>query len=97
MEESDFEGTLVLERVADKCAEVRAERRGNNESARGVDDEALWVDDEKTTAEFTAKHALTFPLGHSADARAIAEKRGWAAINQQIAHLMAEALQATSK
>jgi peroxiredoxin len=37
---------------------------------------ALWVDDEKTTAEFIAKHGLTFPLGHSADARAVAEKTG---------------------
>ena len=37
---------------------------------------ALWVDDEKTTAEFTAKHGLTFPLGYSADARAIARLTG---------------------
>ena len=35
-----------------------------------------WVDDEKTTAEFTARHALTFPLGHSADAHAIAGLTG---------------------
>jgi hypothetical protein len=33
---------------------------------------ALWVDDEQTTAEFTAKHGLTFPLGHSADACPVA-------------------------
>jgi hypothetical protein len=33
---------------------------------------ALWVDEEKATADFTAKHGINFPLGHSADARAIA-------------------------
>jgi hypothetical protein len=37
---------------------------------------ALWVDDEQTTAEFTARHGLTFPLGHSADARAVAALTG---------------------
>jgi peroxiredoxin len=37
---------------------------------------ALWVDDAKTTAEFTARHGLTFPLGHSADARAVAGLTG---------------------
>ena len=37
---------------------------------------ALWVDDEKTTAEFTAKHGLTFPVGHSADAPAVAALTG---------------------
>jgi len=42
----------------------------------GVGVAALWVDNEKTTAEFVAKHGLTFPLGHSADARAVAEKTG---------------------
>ncbi|MFY9667152.1 MAG: hypothetical protein WAK44_04330, partial [Trebonia sp.] len=30
----------------------------------------------KTTAEFTARHGLTFPLGNSADARAIARLTG---------------------
>jgi hypothetical protein len=30
----------------------------------------------KTTAEFTARHGLTFPLGHSADARAVAGLTG---------------------
>jgi hypothetical protein len=37
---------------------------------------ALWVDDEETTGEFIAKHGLTFPLGHSADARAVAGLTG---------------------
>ncbi len=30
----------------------------------------------QTTAEFTAKYGLTFPLGHSADARAVAGLTG---------------------
>ena len=42
----------------------------------GVRVVALWVDDEQTTAEFTAKQGLTFPLGHSADARAVAGLTG---------------------
>jgi peroxiredoxin len=34
---------------------------------------ALSVDDEATTCELIAKHRLTFPVGHSADAAAIHE------------------------
>jgi peroxiredoxin len=37
---------------------------------------ALSVDDETTTRELIAKHGLTFPVGHSADARAIAAATG---------------------
>jgi peroxiredoxin len=37
---------------------------------------ALSVDDEATTKELIAKHGLTFPVGHSADARAVAEATG---------------------
>lgn len=37
---------------------------------------ALWVDNEKTTADFIAKYGLTFPLGHSGNALAVAEKTG---------------------
>jgi peroxiredoxin len=37
---------------------------------------ALSVDDEATTAELVAKHGLTFPLGHSADAEAISAATG---------------------
>jgi peroxiredoxin len=37
---------------------------------------ALSVDDEQTTAALVAKHGLTFPVGHSADARAVAELTG---------------------
>jgi peroxiredoxin len=37
---------------------------------------ALTVDDEATTRELVAKHGLTFPVGHSADARTVAETTG---------------------
>ena len=58
-------------------AQLRAfQRAGESLTQAGVRVAALWVDDEKTTAEFTAKHGLTFPLGHSADARAVADRTG---------------------
>lgn len=34
------------------------------------------VDDERTTADLVAKHGITYPVGHSADARAIAALTG---------------------
>jgi peroxiredoxin len=37
---------------------------------------AVSVDDEPTTRELIAKHGLTFPVGHSADAVAIHEATG---------------------
>jgi peroxiredoxin len=37
---------------------------------------ALSVDDETTTRRLIAKHGLQFPVGHSADARAIATTTG---------------------
>jgi peroxiredoxin len=37
---------------------------------------ALSVDDEATTRELIAKNGLRFPVGHSADAAAIAEATG---------------------
>lgn len=37
---------------------------------------ALSVDDEATTKELIAKHNLTFPVGHSANARTVAETTG---------------------
>jgi peroxiredoxin len=53
-------------------AQLRAfQRAGETLAQAGVRVAALWVDDEQTTAEFTAKLGLTFPLGHSADARAV--------------------------
>jgi peroxiredoxin len=59
------------------AAQLRAFQRASDSVANaGVRVAALWVDDEETTAEFTAKNGITFPLGHSADARAIAELTG---------------------
>jgi peroxiredoxin len=37
---------------------------------------ALSVDDESTTRELVAKHGLQFPVGHSANAQAIADATG---------------------
>jgi peroxiredoxin len=37
---------------------------------------ALSVDDEATTQDLIARHGLQFPVGHSADARAIATATG---------------------
>jgi peroxiredoxin len=58
-------------------AQLRAfARAGDSLTRAGIAVAALWVDDEKTTTEFTAQHGLTFPLGHSADARAVAALTG---------------------
>ena len=58
-------------------AQLRAfQRAGESLAQAGIRVAALWVDDEETTAEFTAKHGLTFPLGHSAEARAVAGLTG---------------------
>jgi peroxiredoxin len=58
-------------------AQLRAFQRAHD-SLAGVDTKvvALSVDDEKTTQDLIAKHGLEFPVGHSADARAIAEATG---------------------
>jgi peroxiredoxin len=52
------------------------QRAGESLAQAGIKVAALWVDDEQTTAAFTARHGLTFPVGHSADARAIAGLTG---------------------
>jgi len=58
-------------------AQLRAFRRAGESLAQaGIRVAALWADDEKTTAEFTAKHGLNFPLGYNADARAVAALTG---------------------
>jgi peroxiredoxin len=58
-------------------AQLRAFQRASESLTQaGIRVAALWVDDEKTTAGFTAQHGLTFPLGHSADARAVAALTG---------------------
>jgi len=58
-------------------AQLRAFQRASESLAdTGVRVAALSVDDEPTTAELIAKHGLTFPVGHSADAVAVAELTG---------------------
>ena len=58
-------------------AQLRAFQRATNSLAElGATVVALSVGDEATTAELIAKHGLTFPVGHSADAKAIAEATG---------------------
>jgi peroxiredoxin len=58
-------------------AQLRAFQRASESLGQaGIRVAALWVDDEQTTAEFTARYSLTFPLGHSADARAVARLTG---------------------
>jgi peroxiredoxin len=54
----------AFERAAEKLAEV------------GAKVVALSVDDEATTTELIAKLGLSFPVGHSADAHAVAEATG---------------------
>ena len=58
-------------------AQLRAFQRARESLAQaGIRVAALWVDGEETTAQFAAKHGLTFPLGHSADAGAVAALTG---------------------
>lgn len=58
-------------------AQLRSfQRAGESLAQAGIKVAALWADDEETTARFTARHGLTFPLGHSADARAVAALTG---------------------
>jgi peroxiredoxin len=58
-------------------AQLRAFQRVSDSLAEtGIKVAALSVDDEPTTTELIAKHGLTFPVGHSADAAAIADLTG---------------------
>jgi len=58
-------------------AQLRAfQRAGESLAEVGAGVVALSVDDEAATTELIAKHGLTFPVGHSADARAIADLTG---------------------
>ncbi len=67
--------------------QLRAFQRAQNGLAEvGVKTIALSVDDEATTKDLIAKHGLTFPVGHSADARAIAETTG-AFLNEEPTYL----------
>jgi peroxiredoxin len=58
-------------------AQLRAFRRAADRlAALDVKVVALSADDEATTRELVAKHGLTFPVGHSAAAAAIAAATG---------------------
>jgi peroxiredoxin len=68
-------------------AQLRAfARAGDRLEAVGAKVVALSVDDEATTRELIAKHELNFPVGHGADARAVAEATG-AFVHEQRRHL----------
>jgi peroxiredoxin len=68
-------------------AQLRAFQR-NAETLDGLDVKvvSLSVDDEATARELIAKHGLTFPVGHNADAAAIHEATG-AFVNADPVHL----------
>jgi peroxiredoxin len=58
-------------------AQLRAFQRATAGLAEvGAKVVALSVDDEATSRKLIARHDLTFPVGHSADARAIARATG---------------------
>src|SRR5271154_287971 len=58
-------------------AQLRAFQRASESLAEvGAKVVALSVDDEATTQELIDKHGLTFPVGHGADARMIAQVTG---------------------
>jgi peroxiredoxin len=58
-------------------AQLRAFERAHDKLAEaGIRVTALSVDDEATTRQLAAKLELGFPVGHSADARAVAELTG---------------------
>jgi peroxiredoxin len=58
-------------------AQLRAFQRASEAlTEAGAKIVALSIDDETTTTELIAKHGLTFPVGHSADATAISEATG---------------------
>jgi peroxiredoxin len=58
-------------------AQLRGFQRASDSLAEvGAKVVALSVDDEATTAELVAEHGLTFPVGHSADAKAVSAATG---------------------
>jgi peroxiredoxin len=68
-------------------AQLRAFQRAAGSLAEiGARVVALSVDDEATTAELISRHGLTFPVGHSADARTVAAATG-AFVNDEPAFL----------
>ena len=75
------EHTVVLFYRGSWCpycnAQLRAFQRARDKLAEsGAHVVALSIDDEATTQATIDKHGLTFPVGHSADAQAIAEATG---------------------
>ena len=78
-------------------AELRAFQRASESLADvGAFVVALSVDDEATTKELVAKHGLTFPVGHSADARAVAAATG-AFVNDEPTYLQSTGSCSTPK
>jgi peroxiredoxin len=68
-------------------AQLRAFQRSlDHLTSLGVLVAAVSVDDEATTKNLIAKHGLQFPIGHSADARAVAAATG-AFVNDDPAYL----------
>jgi peroxiredoxin len=68
-------------------AQLRAFQRAQDSLAQtDVRVVALSVDDEATTKALIDKHGLSFPVGHSADARAVAAATG-AFVNDDPLHL----------
>jgi peroxiredoxin len=68
-------------------AQLRAFQRATDKlNGLDVNVVALSVDDKAATRELIAKHTLTFPVGHSADAAAIHEATG-AFVNADPVHL----------
>ncbi|WP_030900691.1 peroxiredoxin family protein [Streptomyces sp. NRRL F-5126] len=58
-------------------AQLRAfQRHQARLTGRGIKTISLSVDDEATAKELVAEHHLTFPVGHSADARAVSRSTG---------------------
>ena len=63
------------------CPYCNAQLRGFQRAQHGLRDAgvrvvSLSVDDEASTLELIAKHGLTFPVGHSADAEALSAATG---------------------
>jgi peroxiredoxin len=57
--------------------QLRAFQRAQDSFADADVRTVAWtVDDEQTTKDLVAKHGLTFPIGHSADAHAVADATG---------------------
>ncbi len=65
--------TSPAARAAERASDQRAEHAFRDAGVRVA---SLSVDDEATTLGLIAKHGLTFPVGHSADADALSAATG---------------------